>query len=73
MIESEPLTPEEREDITGAIMLLTSAAEAIEDKPGAAQAEFSCPVCGGRAVGWRNPQNKHIHARCYECGCCVGQ
>lgn len=73
MIESETLTPEEREDITGALLLLTSAAEAIENKPGEVQAEFSCPVCGGRAVGWRNPKNRHIHAHCMKCSCCVGQ
>ena len=30
--------------------------------------EFTCPICGGKAVGARAEINGHIHASCESCG-----
>lgn len=30
--------------------------------------EFTCPICGGAAIGARAELNGHIHAACEGCG-----
>lgn len=68
MIEAETLTPQEREEFMQAIVFGNSAHEALSDKPWGERVEFTCPVCGGKAVAVRSTYNGHIHASCSKCG-----
>lgn len=32
------------------------------------EAEFICPICGGKAKAIKSTYNGHIHAHCEKCG-----
>ena len=47
---------------------IAAAIRALEGKEPDRHYEFTCPLCGGKAVAQKNSYNLHASARCEHCG-----
>lgn len=50
--------------ITERLNFILAACEATKED---GEAEFICPICGGRARATKSSYDKHIHAFCEKC------
>ena len=64
-------TRNEEEMATKMVSFMKAAQEAIKEPD--KQYTFTCPLCGGEAVGGKTGSNNHIHAKCNKCNFSIMQ
>lgn len=50
------------------IIQLTTFMKAQQEAEEAGETEFTCPLCGAKAMWGRSPYNNHLHCGCKGCG-----